>query len=56
MFCTKCGAQLPDGSKFCTKCGTPTDVVASETTVMPTAGSPRRRFPKLDSRCRRPRR
>ena len=38
MFCTKCGAQLPDGSKFCTKCGTPTDVVASETTVMPTAG------------------
>lgn len=38
MFCTKCGAQLPDGSKFCTKCGTPTDVVANETTVMPTAG------------------
>ncbi|WP_333789420.1 YARHG domain-containing protein [Parolsenella catena] len=38
MFCTKCGAQLPDGSKFCTKCGTPTDVVASETTVMPAAG------------------
>lgn len=23
MFCTNCGAQLPDGSKFCTKCGTP---------------------------------
>ena len=21
MFCSKCGAQLPDGSKFCTKCG-----------------------------------
>ena len=41
MFCTKCGAQLPDGSKFCTKCGTPTDVVASETTVMPTAGETR---------------
>ena len=41
MFCTKCGAQLSDGSKFCTKCGTPTDVVASETTVMPTAGETR---------------
>lgn len=23
MFCTKCGAQLPDGSKFCTACGAP---------------------------------
>lgn len=20
-FCTNCGAQLPDGSKFCTSCG-----------------------------------
>lgn len=24
MFCTKCGNQLPDGTKFCTKCGAPT--------------------------------
>ncbi len=23
MFCTKCGNQLKDGSKFCTKCGAP---------------------------------
>lgn len=23
MFCTKCGANLPDGVKFCTKCGAP---------------------------------
>ncbi len=23
MFCTKCGAQLPDGAQFCYKCGTP---------------------------------
>lgn len=23
MYCTKCGAQIPDGSKFCTSCGTP---------------------------------
>ena len=21
MFCTKCGAQIPDGAKFCTSCG-----------------------------------
>ena len=23
MFCTNCGAQVPDGSKFCTHCGSP---------------------------------
>ena len=23
MFCSKCGAQLPEGAKFCGKCGTP---------------------------------
>lgn len=23
MFCSKCGAQMPDGSKFCEKCGSP---------------------------------
>lgn len=23
MFCTNCGAQVPDGSKFCTSCGSP---------------------------------
>lgn len=21
MFCTNCGSQLPDGSKFCSNCG-----------------------------------
>ncbi len=24
IYCTKCGAQLPDDAKFCAKCGTPT--------------------------------
>lgn len=24
MFCTKCGAKLPEGAKFCTHCGCPT--------------------------------
>ncbi len=23
MFCTNCGAKLPEGSKFCPKCGKP---------------------------------
>lgn len=24
MYCSKCGAQLPDDARFCSKCGTPT--------------------------------
>ena len=27
MFCTKCGAELPEGVKFCTSCGAPVKVV-----------------------------
>ena len=27
MFCTKCGAELPEGVKFCTSCGTPVKVL-----------------------------
>ena len=23
MFCTNCGREIPDGSRFCTDCGTP---------------------------------
>lgn len=26
MFCTKCGAQLPEGAQFCTACGAPVGV------------------------------
>lgn len=28
-FCTKCGAQIPDGSMFCPSCGVPTQGAAS---------------------------
>lgn len=41
MFCTKCGAKLPDGSKFCTSCGAPTGVGEDGTTVMPAADETR---------------
>ena len=30
MFCTNCGNQMPDGSKFCTKCGAPMGALAPE--------------------------
>jgi len=23
MFCTKCGAQIPEGANYCAQCGTP---------------------------------
>lgn len=25
MFCTRCGAKMPDGARFCTECGAPMD-------------------------------
>ncbi len=30
MFCTKCGAKLPDDSAFCYKCGAPCTVSISK--------------------------
>lgn len=30
MFCTNCGNQMLDGSKFCTKCGAPMGALAPE--------------------------
>lgn len=29
MFCTKCGSQVPEGSKFCAKCGMPVGAAAA---------------------------
>lgn len=37
MFCTKCGAPLPEDARFCTSCGTP--VVSAETEVSAAASS-----------------
>ena len=28
MFCTKCGAEIPEGAKFCISCGAPSDSTA----------------------------
>ena len=25
MFCTKCGKQIPEGTRFCPACGTPAE-------------------------------
>ena len=33
MFCTSCGRELPDGSKFCSGCGLPIENVEVEKTV-----------------------
>lgn len=37
MFCTKCGAKLPDGVRFCTSCGAP---VMSAPSAPPTPPAP----------------
>lgn len=35
MFCTKCGAELPPGSKFCTSCGASLEEQKLESTTTP---------------------
>ncbi|MHB1452747.1 MAG: zinc ribbon domain-containing protein [Saccharofermentanales bacterium] len=35
MFCTNCGKQLPDGSRFCTACGTDLGRKAGQTDPIP---------------------
>ena len=41
MFCTNCGAQMPDGMKFCTNCGQPLRAADSEATAVPTPDATR---------------
>lgn len=39
MFCTKCGAQISDGTRFCTACGAPVSAAASRSDAgAPAAG------------------
>ncbi len=33
LRCSKCGRELPDGSKFCLSCGTPLDLASAETVL-----------------------
>lgn len=47
MFCTHCGAALPEGSRFCTSCGQPVNAPVprqeadpSQTVVAPTGAQP----------------
>ncbi|WP_455139370.1 zinc ribbon domain-containing protein [Thermophilibacter sp.] len=39
MFCPKCGAQVPDGTKFCPACGTPLNPAAPAGGSAPAAGA-----------------
>lgn len=41
MFCTNCGAHMPDGMKFCTNCGQPLRAADSEATAVPTPDATR---------------
>ena len=34
IFCSKCGEELIEGSKYCTKCGTPVNLEAKAETVV----------------------
>lgn len=49
MFCSKCGAILPESSKFCPECGTPIAESTSSAVLPPIIGSLRDKLPtKLD--------
>lgn len=39
MFCSKCGAQLPEGTNFCTRCGTSTQTTGGGTTGTSQSGT-----------------
>ena len=40
MFCTKCGAELPEGTKFCPACGTPAGAAGVASSTAPATPSP----------------
>ena len=40
MFCTKCGAELPEGTKFCPACGTPVGAAGVASSTAPATPSP----------------
>ena len=40
MFCTKCGAELPEGTKFCPACGTSADAAGVASSTAPATPSP----------------
>lgn len=40
MFCTNCGAALPDDAKFCTSCGAPAPVLGDEEVAGSGEGAP----------------
>ena len=40
MFCTNCGAVLPDDAKYCTSCGAPAPVLGDEEVAGSGEGAP----------------
>lgn len=40
MFCSKCGAQLPELSRYCPKCGTSTEASFTPNAIQPVKSSP----------------
>lgn len=41
MFCTKCGNNIPEGTKFCTKCGAPAPVLPPKPVAPTPAPAPK---------------
>ena len=44
-FCTKCGAQVPDGSVFCTSCGAPVNAAPASEQPAPQQPAPEQAAP-----------
>ncbi len=40
MFCTKCGAKLPDGARFCAMCGAPATMTETPSAPVAPASTP----------------